>query len=270
MDDGRRKFLKIAGGAVALAAGAKAATSALAQTRPQATGHGRAATAASPGTRKLAMVIDLRQCSNEIAEIAARACHEAHNVPDWPNNGHPEDDVKWIWSAPFHGSFPEQYHDYAADGVNHEHAIVMCNHCENPPCVRVCPTEATFKNPDNGIVMMDYHRCIGCRFCVSACPYGARSLNFRDPRLALRNPAPNPDFPTRTRGVVEKCNFCAERLAAGGEPACVEAVRRAGSTALMFGDLNRPDSEVRRVLRRRYAIRRKPSLGTKPVVYYLV
>ncbi len=95
---------------------------------------------------------------------------------------------------------------------------VFCNHCENPPCVRVCPTKATFQRAD-GIVMMDYHRCIGCRLCMAACPYGARSMNYRDPRPFIAKI--NPDFPTRTKGVVEKCNFCEERLAKGMLPACV-------------------------------------------------
>ncbi|MEE4242288.1 MAG: 4Fe-4S dicluster domain-containing protein, partial [Desulfopila sp.] len=143
--------------------------------------------------------------------------------------------------------------------------LVLCNHCDNPPCVRVCPTKATFKLP-NGIVAMDYHRCIGCRFCMMGCPYGARSFNWFDPRDKIK--AYNPDFATRTRGVVEKCNFCGERLALGQEPACVEALKESG--ALVFGDLNDPHSEIRQLLDKEHTIQRKPTLGTQPSIFYIV
>src|SRR4030043_1550809 len=143
--------------------------------------------------------------------------------------------------------------------------LVLCNHCDNPPCVRVCPTQATFKRAEDGIVMMDYHRCIGCRFCIAGCPYGARSMNYRDPRPFIKKL--NPEFPTRTKGVVEKCNFCEERLGKGMMPACVEACPE---KALVFGDLEDPRSEVRQLLSSRFAIRRKSELGTGPQIYYLV
>jgi len=100
---------------------------------------------------------------------------------------------------------------------------------------------------------------------MAACPYGARSFNWRTPLPFIDEV--NPDFPTRTRGVVEKCNFCRERLARGIIPACVEACQE---KALLFGDLEDPDSEVREILRSHHTIRRKPGLGTKPQVYYLV
>jgi molybdopterin-containing oxidoreductase family iron-sulfur binding subunit len=142
--------------------------------------------------------------------------------------------------------------------------LVFCNHCDNPPCVRVCPTKATWKRED-GIVMMDWHRCIGCRYCVAGCPYGSRSFNWVEPRPHIKSL--NPEFPTRTKGVVEKCTFCEERLAKGQGPACVSACRE---KAMVFGNLNDPASEVRELLRVRYSIRRKPQLGTQPEVYYLV
>jgi [DsrC]-trisulfide reductase subunit O len=140
----------------------------------------------------------------------------------------------------------------------------MCNHCTNPPCVRVCPTKATFKRAD-GIVMMDMHRCIGCRFCMAGCPFGARSFNFREPLPYIK--AENPDYPRRERGVVEKCTFCTERLAVGKLPACVEACKVG---ALTFGDLEDHNSPVRKLLASRFTIRRKPELGTGPNVYYIV
>ena len=149
------------------------------------------------------------------------------------------------------------------DGRTPARFWLLCNHCQNPPCVRACPTKATFKN-DNGIVMMDFHRCIGCRFCMAACPFGARSFNFRDPRPFI--PETNKQFPTRTKGVVEKCNFCAERLAVGKMPACVEA----SNGAIAFGDLYEENSKVRELLKENYTIRRKQVLGTEPSVYYIV
>ena len=113
--------------------------------------------------------------------------------------------------------------------------------------------------------MMDWHRCIGCRYCMAACPYGSRSFNWFDPRGGLA--ALNPDFPTRTKGVVEKCNFCEERLAKGQPLACAQACPQ---KALVFGDLNDPNSAVRRTLSARYSMRRKPELGTQPEVFYIV
>jgi molybdopterin-containing oxidoreductase family iron-sulfur binding subunit len=123
----------------------------------------------------------------------------------------------------------------------------------------------------DGIVMMDEHRCIGCRYCMAACPYGARSFNFVDPRPLLEQEGRLHDrFPSRTKGVVEKCNFCADLLAEGKPPACVASCKERGGGALLFGDLNDPGSEVVRVLRQSYTIRRKLSLGTEPHVFYLV
>jgi molybdopterin-containing oxidoreductase family iron-sulfur binding subunit len=176
----------------------------------------------------------------------------------------PNDAVKWIWKEPYGEAFPNQRHEHMAHDLQHEDVLVFCNHCDNPPCTRVCPTQATWKRED-GIVMMDWHRCIGCRYCVAACPYGSRSFNWRDPRPHVQEVTD--EFPTRTRGVVEKCTFCDERLAKGQMPACVEAC---ASGCLKFGDLEDPESEVRAILRERHSIRRKPGLGTQPQVYYLV
>jgi molybdopterin-containing oxidoreductase family iron-sulfur binding subunit len=113
--------------------------------------------------------------------------------------------------------------------------------------------------------MMDSHRCIGCKICLAACPYGARSINFRNPRPFIRKL--NPDFPTRSKGVIEKCNFCEERLAKGILPACVMACEE---KALVFGDVEDPRSEVRHLLDRKFTICRRAELGTKPQVYYIL
>jgi molybdopterin-containing oxidoreductase family iron-sulfur binding subunit len=208
-----------------------------------------------------AMVVDVRKITtmNDYKKIV-EACHSIHNVPDFRN---PKDEIKWIWKDTFEHTFPTSGHPYMEEGIEEKPFLLLCNHCENPPCVRVCPTKATFKSKD-GITMVDFHRCIGCRFCMAACPYGARSFNWRDPRPFIKKT--NPEFPTRTKGVVEKCNFCAERLAKGLEPACVEA----SNGAMVFGDLKDPDSEVRRILRTHYTIVRKPELGTRPSVYYVI
>jgi molybdopterin-containing oxidoreductase family iron-sulfur binding subunit len=149
---------------------------------------------------------------------------------------------------------------------------VLCNHCDNPPCVLVCPTQATWRRESDGIIMMDQHRCIGCRYCVAACPYGSRSFNFSTPfpRPLEKQQPTNPDYPTRTKGVVEKCNFCAERLAKGLAPKCVESCKKEGAGALTFGDLNDPESEVRKILATTFTVRRKPDLGTNPQIFYVV
>ena len=143
--------------------------------------------------------------------------------------------------------------------------ILLCNHCSNPPCVQVCPTKATFKRKEDGVVMMDFHRCIGCRYCMAGCPFGARSFNWGDPRPYIKDA--NMQFPTRRKGVVEKCNFCAERLAVGQIPLCVEACK---AKALVFGDVMDPESEVRKLLAENYTLRRKVELGTRPNIYYII
>jgi Fe-S-cluster-containing dehydrogenase component len=214
------------------------------------------------GTTRWAMVIDPRKCfKEEGCTDCIAACDRAHNVPHLPESAH---QVKWIWREPFDKVFPNQSSRYTENPLKKTPVLIFCNHCDNPPCVRVCPTKATWKRADS-IVMMDWHRCIGCRYCVAACPYGSRSFNWLDPRPYIK--PLNPEFPTRTKGVVEKCTFCEERLAKGQQPACVEACKE---KALVFGNLNDPTSEVRALLRGRYSIRRRPELGTEPEIYYLV
>jgi len=210
--------------------------------------------------KRWAMAVDLTKCTANCADCIV-ACHAIHNVPEF---GNPKDEVKWIWTEPFASVFPGESHAYSGEKLQKMRPPVFCNHCENPPCVRVCPTKATFRRSD-GIVMMDYHRCIGCRLCMAACPYGARSMNYRDPRPFTAKI--NPDFPTRTKGVVEKCNFCEERLAKGTLPACVEACRQ---KALTFGDADDPRSDIRRLLETRFSLRRRAHLGTGPQIYYLL
>lgn len=188
------------------------------------------------------------------------ACNRPHNVPDIPDK---TKEVKWIWHNGYHEAFTEAVPAYNNEDLEKRQYLLLCNHCDNPPCVRVCPTGATFKRAD-GIVVMDYHRCIGCRFCMSGCPYGARSFNYFNPREYIAET--NLKFPTRMRGVVEKCTFCSERLAEGKLPYCVEA----SDGAIVFGDLTDPESDVSKAIRENYSVIRKPSLGTGPSVYYIL
>ncbi|UCD56510.1 MAG: 4Fe-4S dicluster domain-containing protein [Candidatus Hydrogenedentota bacterium] len=258
MDRSRRNFLKLSG-LCALGLGVKPVIDAFAaDERPRVFPNQNALVG-----KRWAMVVDIRKCRNDCNDCID-ACNSVHNVPDF---GNPKDEIKWIWHEEYEHAFPGRHHEYIEEELKHKPFTVLCNHCDNPPCVRVCPVKATFKREEDGIVMMDFHRCIGCRCCMAACPYGSRSFNWRDPRNALDPDKINPGFPTRMKGVAEKCNFCAERLARGLMPACVEACK---DRALIFGDLEDPDSEIRKVLRTNYTIRRKPELGTRPQVYYIV
>jgi Fe-S-cluster-containing dehydrogenase component len=273
MSMNRREFLKIAGISTVLGIGGAAAAHTL-RSRVEASQVSPAPEALK--AKRWGMVVDTSKFkTEEDYKVCIEACNKVHNIPKMPNQ---RDEIKWIWKETFGNAFPSQEDPFLAEKIKEEPVLVLCNHCDNPPCVRVCPTKATFKRKSDGIVMMDMHRCIGCRFCMAACPYGARSFNFFDPRPSIEKEGdvyPNTEFPTRTKGVVEKCTFCYERLAKGLIPACVEAseerARQLGiSPGLIFGDLDDPHSEVRKILEERYSFRRKPELGTRPSVYYLI
>ncbi len=212
-----------------------------------------------PNGPRWGMAIDHRNCAkDEGCTLCTDACHLTHNVPTIPDARR---EVKWVWKERFSKVFPSEYLPARLENAS---GPVMCNHCENPPCTRVCPTGATFKRPD-GIVMMDWHRCIGCRYCMAACPYGSRSFNWSDPRPHIRSV--NAAYPCRTKGVVEKCTFCVERLDVGKAPLCSEACPE---KALIFGNLNDPRSEIRTLLSARYGLRRRTELGTRPSVFYIL
>jgi molybdopterin-containing oxidoreductase family iron-sulfur binding subunit len=263
MTTNRRDFLKIAGASALTLIAPSILSPAWAKDNGIIPGNASLATknsATALTAKRWALAVDLSRCRADCTDCIA-ACHTIHNVPEF---GNPKDDVKWIWREDFPHIFPEENHSYLPKTARSTRPIVLCNHCANPPCVRVCPTKATFQRAD-GIVMMDYHRCIGCRLCMAACPYGARSMNYRDPRPFIAKI--NPDFPTRTKGVVEKCNFCEERLAKGMLPACVEACTQ---KALAFGDVENPHSEIRSTLEKRFNLRRRASLGTAPQIYYIL
>lgn len=273
MSINRRQFLKLVGVSTVAGIGGTAVFNGL-RTK------GLEATQTSPDPRSLngkrwGFVVDVSKLkTDEDYQRCIDACHSIHNVPDMsslPGEIRIRQEVKWIWKDNFERTFPTALEEtYQNSELKDKNFFLFCNHCANPACVRVCPTKATFKRKD-GVVMQDMHRCIGCRFCMAACPFGARSFNWRDPRGKDDNGRPfikkeDKTFPTRTIGVVEKCTLCYERLAIGKIPACVEVSRG----AIVFGDLEDPNSEVRKILAEKYTIRRKPELGTQPSIYYVI
>ncbi len=144
---------------------------------------------------------------------------------------------------------------------------IACMHCSNPPCVMACPVKATWREADN-IVVVDYERCIGCRYCAVACPYGARHFNWTKPEVPLTMLNPNMHYlgnVVREAHVIEKCTWCIQRVRDGGAPACVE---HCPVGARIFGDLNDPKSPVRLVIEKYGAFVLKPEAGTKPNFFY--
>ncbi len=144
---------------------------------------------------------------------------------------------------------------------------VQCQQCKNPPCVKTCPVGATWKEPD-GIVVVDYDWCIGCRCCMSACPYGARHFNWADPDLPAAEVNPTTHYlgnRPRPKGVVEKCTFCIQRTRQGLYPACVE-ICPVG--ARKFGNMLDPTSEIRQVMDTKRVFIFKEDLATHPHFFY--
>jgi molybdopterin-containing oxidoreductase family iron-sulfur binding subunit len=144
---------------------------------------------------------------------------------------------------------------------------MQCNQCDNPPCTKVCPVEATWKE-DDGIVVIDYDWCIGCRYCMAACPYDARRFNFKEPELRRSEVNTNQGYLSnrvRPKGVVEKCHFCLHRTRIGAMPACMEACP---TGARKFGNIADPESDVAMIVRDKRVFVLKEELGTIPNIYY--
>ena len=211
------------------------------------------------------MVIDLDRC------VGCAACAIICKAENSVTSSSPEDYKKrrmMEWNrvvTVFKGKFPN---------VRATIMPIICNHCEQAPCVKVCPVDASYKRED-GLVLIRYERCIGCKYCMVACPYQQRFFNFSEQETKDYH---NPDVPPRIAGVVEKCTFCSHRLDKaiaegrkigspyGVEPACTAACPAKTRT---FGDFDDPDSEVSKMLRCRRNYQLRPELGTGPQVYYL-
>jgi molybdopterin-containing oxidoreductase family iron-sulfur binding subunit len=152
---------------------------------------------------------------------------------------------------------------------DHFYMGVQCFHCQKAPCVKACPTKATWIEPD-GIVVVDYDWCIGCRYCIAACPYYGRRFNWNDPVVPQAEMTKKQHYlgnRIRARGQMEKCTFCVQRSRHGRLPACVEACP---TGARVFGNLLDPDSEIRFVLKNKKVFRFKEDLGTDPKFWYFV
>jgi len=212
----RRAFLSatgaVAAGGSAVGAGALAA----------ATGG------AEKPKKQYAMVIDARRCYG--VHACTVACKAEFKVPLGENRSWVEEVEK--------GTYPD---------VTRNFLPRLCNHCTKPNCVSVCPTGATWKREEDGIVVIDKDICIGCKYCVQACPYDVRFVN-------------------EDTGTADKCDFCIHRVSQGLEPACVEACP---SRARIFGDINDPESEVSRLIAENPVTVLRPEKGTEPNVYYI-
>ena len=157
------------------------------------------------------------------------------------------------------------YHEVPAEG--HFYMGTQCYHCENPPCVEVCPVQATWKEKD-GIVVIDYDWCVGCRYCMAACPYDGRRFNWKTPEVPEQEVNKNQHYlgnRLRKKGVMEKCTFCIQRSREGQNPACVEACPTGSRT---FGNLLDPKSSIRWILENKKVFRLKEDLGTEPKFWY--
>ena len=217
-DLNRRNFLK---------SGAAVATVTLAPGVTLMAFGGSEAKGAADAGKRWGLLIDAGKCADDCTACVT-ACSDENG---WKGDGHAETDAQWIRKVTLKNK---------ATG-NEVSLPMMCQHCEEPPCVDVCPTGASFKRKD-GIVLVDKHICIGCRYCMMACPFKARSFvheTVTDQTVAS----------PRGKGTVESCNLCAPRIDSGRIPACVEACEKAGHSAILFGDLKDPDSPISKALK---------------------
>jgi tetrathionate reductase subunit B len=241
-DQARRSFF----GKVAAAAGVAVAPGVVlfqvAQAKP----------AAMPVTDKVrwGMLINTTKCADG-CDACVTACENEYGWgPESQPHSAPNQKAQWIRKVKL-----------TDKSTGHVQTLpLMCQHCETPPCVDVCPTGASMKRVD-GIVLVDKHICIGCRYCMMACPYKARSFVHED--LIDQNVnAP------RGKGTVESCTMCVQRVDNGGIPACVEACNAENHNAMFFGDLNDPESEISKELAKNGGEQIRADLGLNTGVRY--
>lgn len=242
-DQARRSFIKKA-----------AAGSAVATIAPGVVLYNVAQAKRDPGTPvtdkvRWGMLIDANKCADGCQDCVT-ACHEENGVHQL---GRPATDAQWIRKVTLRNQ------------ANGETKVLpmMCQHCEKPPCVDVCPTGASFKRAD-GIVLVNKHTCIGCRFCMMACPYKARSFIHE----VIKDQYPEAP---RGKGTVESCTMCVHRIDRDGEnavPACAEAIQRRGKNAIVFGDLNNPDSEISKRIAALKTTQLRADMGLNPGVHF--
>ena len=209
-------------------------------------GHAKPADEAVTATVRWGMLIDSSKCA-EGCDDCVTACKTENGLTGFDR---PTTDAQWIRKVSLRDK-----------ETGHTQTLpLLCQHCEYPPCVDVCPTGASFRRAD-GIVLVDKHICIGCRYCMMACPYKARSFVH----YPLHDQ--KPDVP-RGQGCVESCTLCVQRVDRGEQPACVEACNATGRQALFFGDLNDPQSEISRRMRAAGAKQIRPDLQLDTGVRY--
>lgn len=204
-----------------------------------------AADGADP-SKRWGMLIDVNKCDAG-CDVCIHACVEENGLTSF---NRPESDAQWIRKV-----------NLTDKTTGKEQSLpVMCQHCAEPPCVDVCPTGASFKRAD-GIVLVDKHSCIGCRYCIMACPYKARSFVHED-LTDQKSHAP------RGKGTVEGCTMCVHRIDDNKQPACVEACATKAGGAMMFGDLNDPTSEISLTVSQYATSQIRPDLGLNTGVRY--
>jgi Fe-S-cluster-containing dehydrogenase component len=205
----------------------------------------------------LSLCVGCRKC--------AEACHHENNHDRATNNSYIR--VLEMDQGTFDLERGNATYDHPVPSPGKYYLPVQCQQCDNPPCVSVCPVQATWKEKD-GIVVVDYDWCIGCRYCEAACPYHARRFNWQKPQISADEINPDQGYLSnriRPQGVVEKCTFCLHRTRQGKLPACQEACP---TGARVFGNLLDPDSEIRNVLATKRIFVLKEELGTRPRFFY--
>jgi len=242
-DPGRRSFLSsaVAAAGVTLAPGVIL----YGITKPS-TASARALDVAVSSDVRWGMLIDSNRCESGCNECVT-ACSKENGLQ---GHGRQATDAQWIRKVDIHDP---------STGSS-KSLPVMCQHCADPPCVDVCPTGASFKRAD-GIVLVDKHTCIGCRYCMMACPYKARSF-VHEALEDQKSHAP------RGKGTVESCTMCVHRIDDGRQPACVETCNDTGGGAMLFGDLNDPDSEISQRIAKYATQQIRADLGLDPGVRY--